>query len=269
MRALSWGAWAGAALLAFSAVAVRAQTTEQEIQQYRRMVGEDNPGDLWVIEGEKLFKEKRGPKHASLERCDFGLGPGVLKGAYAHLPRYFADTGRVQDMESRLVTCMMTLQGFSEKEATKRVFGNADNPSDIEYLSAYIASKSRGVPMQVRLGLPQERRAYEIGKAIFFYRAGAYDFSCATCHGEKGKRIRLQELPDLATPAGARPTYTTWPGYRVSNSQLKTMEWRLTDCFRQQRMPMPRYGSEALVDVTMYLAVSANGAKYEGPGMKR
>lgn len=270
MRALSRGAFAAAAaLLALAAISARADNTEQELQKYRQMIAEDNPGDLWVIEGEKIFKEQRGPKHASLEKCDFGMGPGVLKGAYAHLPRYFAETGRVQDLESRLVTCMERVQGFSEAAATKRVFGNADNPSDMEYLSAYIARQSRGIPMQVNLSQPQMRQAYELGREIFYYRAGAYDFACASCHGESGKRIRMQDLPDLATPQGARPIYTTWPGYRVSNSELKTMEWRLTDCFRQQRMPMPKYGSEALVALTTFLAAEANGAKYAGPAMKR
>jgi sulfur-oxidizing protein SoxA len=51
-----------------------------------------NPGRLIIDRGEKLFKTPAGPKAATLERCDFGLGPGVLKGAYAQLPRWFADT---------------------------------------------------------------------------------------------------------------------------------------------------------------------------------
>ena len=40
-----------------------------------------NPAELWEARGESLWKEQRGPKHASLERCDIGLGPGVVKGA--------------------------------------------------------------------------------------------------------------------------------------------------------------------------------------------
>ena len=34
---------------------------------------------------------------------------------------------------------------------------------------------------------------YEVGKRLFFMRGGTHDFSCASCHGEEGKRIRLQE----------------------------------------------------------------------------
>ena len=72
----------------------------------RKMLVEDNPGELWIDQGKALFYEKRGPRNVSLEKCDFGMGPGKLEGAAARLPRYFADTDRVEDLETRLLTCM-------------------------------------------------------------------------------------------------------------------------------------------------------------------
>ena len=87
--------------------------------------------------------------------------------------------------------------------------------------------------------------------------------------GEEGKRIRMQDLPILSTPAAARPVVATWPANRVSNSQFKTMQWRINDCYRQMRYPEPKFGSEATVALTTYLAVTANGARYRGPGTKR
>jgi sulfur-oxidizing protein SoxA len=75
------------------------------------MLQDGNPADLFEAKGEALWKQKRGPKNASLEQCDLGKGPGVFKGAFVELPRFFADTNRVQDMESRLLTCMETLAG--------------------------------------------------------------------------------------------------------------------------------------------------------------
>ena len=65
--------------------------------------------------GEALWKEKRGPKGASLEKCDLGKGPGKVEGAFAELPRYFGDADRVMDLESRIVWCMETLQGFDRR----------------------------------------------------------------------------------------------------------------------------------------------------------
>ncbi len=81
-------------------------TAAEGIARYREMLADGNPADLFEAKGEGLWKQKRGPKVASLERCDLGNGPGVVKGAFVELPRWFADTQRVQDLESRLLTCM-------------------------------------------------------------------------------------------------------------------------------------------------------------------
>src|SRR5437867_4038524 len=61
----------------------------------RRMLAEDNPGELWVERGKELWHLARGPLKRSLEQCDLGLGAAVVDGAFARLPRYFPDTGRV------------------------------------------------------------------------------------------------------------------------------------------------------------------------------
>jgi sulfur-oxidizing protein SoxA len=263
IRTLALG---GAALLAFS---VAAQDAKKEIQRYQQMIAEGSPVELFELEGEALWKKPQGSKQVSLEKCDLGAGPGVLKSAYARLPRYFKDADRVMDLETRLLHCMQTLQGRSAEEATKRVFGNEDRPSEMEYLSAYIAGHSRGAPMAPGTSHPKEKAALELGRKLFFHRAGSWDFSCASCHGEEGKRIRMQDLPVLANPRDARPVVSTWPAYRVSNSQFKTMQWRINDCYRQMRMPEPIFASEATVALNLFLAATGKGAPYRGPGTKR
>jgi sulfur-oxidizing protein SoxA len=246
-----------------------AQDAKKEIQRYREMVAEGSPAELFEVEGEVLWKKPQGPNKASLERCDLGGGPGVLKGAYARLPRYFKDADQVMDLETRLLHCMVTLQGRKREEAAARVFGSADRPSEMESLSAYIAAQSRGVPMSPGTTHPREKESYELGRALFFHRAGAWDFSCASCHGEEGKRIRMQELPALYEPEHARPIMATWPAYRVSNSQFKTMQWRLNDCYRQMRMPEPNFASDSMVALTLFLTATGKGEPYHGPGTKR
>lgn len=258
----------GLILLALSLSAF-AQDTKKEIQKYQQMIAEGSPVELFELGGEELWKKPQGPKNVSLEPCDLGMGPGVVKGAYARLPRYFKDADRVMDLESRLLYCMQSLQGRSREEATKRVFGNQDNPSEMEYLSAYIAGQSRGLKMAPGTTHPKEKEAFALGQKLFFHRAGPWDFSCASCHGEEGKRIRMQDLPVLYRPSAARPIVATWPAYRVSNSQFKTMQWRINDCYRQMRMPEPIFGSETTVAVTMFLTATGMGEPYRGPGTKR
>jgi len=245
-------------------------STADEIAKYREALQEGNPAELWEARGEDLWKQKRGPRDASLERCDLGLGAGVVKGAYARLPKYFADAGKVMDVEQRLIYCMAVLQGIPETEATRNHFGNgAEQRSVMEALVAWIASESRGVTIDVSIAHPKERDAYELGRQMFFYRAGPYDFACATCHGEAGKRIRLQDLPDLLTAKDAQHAYATWPAYRVSQGELRTMQHRLYDCYRQQRFPEAKYASDGITALTIFLAHNANGGRFDAPAIKR
>lgn len=240
------------------------------IAEYRAMFGDDNPAELWQERGADLWRKPAGEKQASLSAaCDLGVGPGVIKGAYAQLPRYFSDTRQVQDLESRLLTCMSTIQGQDPALVVAQRFGDGERKSDLEALSAFIVAASRGIVMQVSTRQPQEQQAYELGKRVFYYRSGPHDFSCSTCHGQGGKRIRLQKLPDLTNPADARSAYTSWPGYRVSQGELRTMEWRIADCFRQQRLPQLQFGSEVAIALTMFMARNANGGVITAPTIKR
>src|SRR5678815_2910369 len=132
-----------------------------------------------------------------------------------------------------------------------------------------LTSQSRGVTMAVPLQHPKEMEAYRIGEKLFYFRGGTHDFACATCHSDEGRRIRLQDLPNLMTAQGAQKAYTTWPAYRVSQGELRTFEWRLYDCFRQQRFPELAYDSDTAIALTTFLARNSNGAAYAGPAIKR
>lgn len=269
MRAMSRRAVVAAAAFTAASGLAFAQTTEDEVQKYRKMVAQDNPGELWELKGEKLFKEKRGPKNVSLEQCDFGMGRGVLKGAYARLPRYFADTDRVMDMEARLVHCMETLQGLNRADVLKTKFGNLNRESPIEALASYIAAQSAHMPIDVRLDHAKEKQAYRIGEALFYRRMSKMDFACATCHADQGKRIRLQDLYNISDRAQIQRVMATWPAYRVSQSTVRTMQHRLWDCGWQMRLPNVDFGSEWTVALHTYLSFTANGAKVDAPSLKR
>jgi L-cysteine S-thiosulfotransferase len=109
---------AAAAMLLVGAGVALAQNapldSEKEIERYRAMINDPmaNPGYLAVDRGEQLWTLARGAENVSLETCDLGQGPGKLEGAYARLPRHFADADRVMDLEQRLLWCMDKVQGL-------------------------------------------------------------------------------------------------------------------------------------------------------------
>ena len=243
--------------------------TIREIEKYRQALGDGNPAELWEARGESIWKQKRGPKNVSFEQCDLGLGAGKVKGAYAVLPKYFEDTDKVEDLESRLVTCMVMLQGFKYEDAKKNPFGSPERKSDIEALVAYVTAEARGMKMNVTGNHPKEKEAYDIGKAMFFHRGGPHDFGCVTCHGADKQRIRLQDLPNLTKKEQAQRAYTSWPAYRVSQGEVRSFQWRLFDCFRQQRFPELDFTSQGSIALTTYLAKNANGGVLTAPSIKR
>ena len=263
------------ALIATTAIAQPAAPpgdNDRELDRYRAMISDPmaNPGYLAVDRGEVLWSTRRGTAQVSLEACDLGRGPGVLDGAYAGLPRYFADADRVMDLEQRLLWCMGTVQKLDTADVLKRRFGAPGRDSDMQDLVAFIANKSNGMPLHAPLTAPQEQTMYAVGEAMFYRRSAVNDFSCATCHGESGKRIRLQALPDLSTRGKpAQDSVASWPAYRVSQSETRTMQHRLWDCYRQMRMPVPEYASDGITALQVYLAQQADGGEIVAPSIKR
>jgi L-cysteine S-thiosulfotransferase len=254
---------------AAQAASAELDAADADFRKFREVLEEDNPAELFETRGRELWTTKRGPKKASLEQCDLGLGPGVVKGVYVRTPRYFADVDEVMDVERRIVHCMVTLQGFKAEELAKRPFSSETHTPDPVSLVTYVAGQSRGMKIAVPQQHPKEREAYELGREIFFYRAGSYDFSCASCHSDDGKRIRTQQLPNLTKPEEAIRAMQGWPGYRMTGGVMHTLQWRMNDCFRQQRFPEPAYVSDSITALLTYLGVNANGHVYKGPGIKR
>jgi sulfur-oxidizing protein SoxA len=247
--------------------------TEKAIEKYRAMLKEDpwsNPGYLDVDRGEALWTTAAGPNKATLEQCDLGKGPGKVDGAFAELPRYFADADRVMDVETRILWCMEKLQGIGTADYVQRPHPGGGQPvKDMGAMATYVAAKSSGQKVAAPLGHAKEREAAALGETLFYRRSGPFDFACATCHANSGLRIRLQGLPYLAEKKEAAKVIGEWPAYRVSSTHVMTMQHRLYDCFWQMRMPELQLGSEASVALISFLTQQAAGGEIAAPGLKR
>jgi sulfur-oxidizing protein SoxA len=247
--------------------------TEKALEKYRQMLKADpwsNPGLLDSDRGQALWTTPRGPKNVSLEQCDLGKGPGKLDGAFAELPRYFSDADRVMDAETRILWCMEKLQGFNHADLVKRPHPGGGQPvKELGAIATYVATKSQGMKFAAKLDQPKEQEMVALGEALFMRRSGPFDFACATCHAEAGKRIRLQGLPFLSNPEAARKVIGEWPAYRVSSTHVMTMQHRLYDCYWQMRMPEIELGSDASVALIAYLVKTAAGGEISSPAIKR
>ncbi|MFM9941162.1 MAG: sulfur oxidation c-type cytochrome SoxA [Hyphomicrobiaceae bacterium] len=249
------------------------EAVERELEKYRRMMKDDpwsNPANLDADRGETLWKTAAGPKTASLEQCDLGLGAGKVEGAFAQLPRYFADADRVMDVETRILWCRQALQGIDDAKFLDNPHPAGGQPvKDVGAIATWIASKSSGLKFAAKMEHPKEKEAIALGENLFNRRMGPFDFACTTCHADSGKRIRLQPLPFLAKPEEARKVIGEWPAYRVSSTHVMTMQHRVLDCFWQMRMHRVEMGSETTNALIAYMVKTAEGGDIAAPGMKR
>ena len=129
--------------------------------QYRDLMGDENPAVFVIDEGEELWFTAQGPNAATLESCDLGLGPGVTAGAYVRFPRHFADTDAVMDLESRLVHCMKTIQGRDLESVTAKPYSlRGDFGTEIEALVTWLAAESEGATIAPEQNHAAERAMY-------------------------------------------------------------------------------------------------------------
>jgi sulfur-oxidizing protein SoxA len=204
------------------------------------------PGELFVAQGEELFFRK-GPSGKTMAECDFGLGKGVIEGAYARLPRYFPDTGKVEDLESRVFTCMTRVQGFKPEEVSR---------DEVRAVTAYIASQSSKARIQVVPQHPQELAMYNLGREIWYTRAGPRDMSCASCHETyAGQRVRLSPVRSPKQGLG-----NEWPAYRFEADKLYTLEDRIDFCYESIGIPAPKPYSEPHIALATYILAEATRA---------
>lgn len=227
------------------------------------MMMDDNPAYFVVDDGKALFEQKRGPKKVSLEQCDFGKGPGVIDGAYAEMPRYFKDTGKVMHLETRLVHCMKTVQGFAKDDPAMKKKGQ------IRAMMAYIGARSNGYKWNPPMGHPLEKAMRDAGEVMFYRRSSVLDFSCNTCHGEAGKKIRASVLPSVNEPKEWTKA-VSWPAKRVGRgTNARTPSQRVLGCYWQMRKGKINGRSDAAVAMFSFWTDAARGEPAILPDLKR
>ena len=167
-------------------------------------------------------------------------GPGVVKGAFVELPRYFPDTQRVQDLESRMSPAWKRCRA-----STRRAIAKTNRSAAARWpMSRRWPPGSRRCPRACastcRKATPKSAASTKLGKRAFFFRGGPHDFSCAACHGQDNKRIRLQDLPNLTKNPGDGVGFAAWPAYRVSNGQMWTHAIAAERLLPPAAIPVPR-----------------------------
>ena len=209
-----------------------------------------NPGMLWVLDGEALWKRKAGTANKSCADCHGDAGTS-MKGVAARYPAFDAGRGRPIDLEQRVNICRADRQ-----QATPLPFEG----KELLALTAYIGRQSRGMPIET-VNDERTKPFIEAGRDLFNRRQGQLNLSCAQCHDDNWG----QKLAGAPVPQGHA---TGYPLYRLEWQSLGSLQRRLRNCIVGMRAEPYAFGAPEYVDLELYLMWRARGMKVETPAVR-
>jgi len=209
-----------------------------------------NPGMLWVLDGEALWRRREGADGRSCADCH-GDAQDSMRGVAARYPTFDAAQGRPIDLEEKIE------QSRTERQHAARL---PFESKELLALTAYIARQSRGMPIDI-VDDARTQPFIAAGRAFFERRQGQLNLSCAQCHDDNwGRKLAGAPIPQ-AHPTG-------YPLYRLEWQTLGSLQRRLRNCTIGMRAEPYAYGEPENVDLELYLMWRARGMALEAPGVR-
>ena len=209
-----------------------------------------NPGMLWVLDGEALWKRKVGSADKACADCHSDASTS-MKGVAAHYPAFDKGLGRPVDLEQRINLCRTNHQQASPLPYESR---------DLLALSAFVARQSSGAAIETSSD-PQLEPFIAKGRELFMQRQGQLNLGCANCHDDNWDRRLAGSAITQAHPTG-------YPLYRLEWQSLGSLQRRLRACISGIRAQAYDYGAPELVELELYLMSRARGMPVETPAVR-
>jgi sulfur-oxidizing protein SoxA len=209
-----------------------------------------NPGMLWVLDGEALWKRKAGTADKACADCH-GDAAASMKGVAARYPAFDQALGRPVDLEQRINLCRTNRQ-----QATPLAFESRD----LLALTAFVAKQSHGSPIEGGSD-PQLAPFVAKGRALYTQRQGQLNLACSNCHEDVWDKR-------LAGSAITQGHATGYPLYRLEWQTLGSLQRRLRACMTGIRAQAYDFGSPELVELELYLMSRAKGLPLESPAVR-
>ncbi|WP_065756656.1 sulfur oxidation c-type cytochrome SoxA [Bradyrhizobium paxllaeri] len=209
-----------------------------------------NPGMLWVLDGEALWKRKSGAAEKACADCH-GDARTSMKGVAARYPAFDKFASRPVDLEQRINSCRSNHQ-----QATPLPFESRE----LLALTAFVARQSQGVPIEAGAD-PQLAPFIARGRELYVQRQGQLNLGCTNCHDDNWDKR-------LAGSAITQGHPTGYPLYRLEWQSLGSLQRRLRACITGIRAQAYDYGAPELVELELYLMSRARGMPMEAPAVR-
>jgi L-cysteine S-thiosulfotransferase len=209
-----------------------------------------NPGMLFVLDGETLWKKKLGSADKACADCH-GEARDSMKGVAARYPAFDKALGRPVTLDQRINLCRANHQ-----QATPLPYESRD----LLALSAFVAHQSRGLAI-IAGDDPELEPFVEQGRALFMLREGQLNLACANCHDDNFDKHLAGAPITQGQPTG-------YPLYRLEWQALGSLERRLRSCMTGVRAQAYDYGAPELVALELYLMSRARDMPIETPAVR-
>jgi sulfur-oxidizing protein SoxA len=209
-----------------------------------------NPGMLWVLDGETLWKRKAGSAGKACADCHNDASAS-MKGVAARYPAFDKERGRPVNLEQRINLCRTRNQ-----QATPLAYESRD----LLALTAFVARQSRGAAIETGAD-PQLQPFLAKGRELFMQRQGQLNLGCSNCHDDNWDKR-------LAGSAITQGHPTGYPLYRLEWQSLGSLQRRLRACISGIRAATYDYGAPELVELELYLMSRARGMPIETPAVR-
>jgi L-cysteine S-thiosulfotransferase len=209
-----------------------------------------NPGMLWGLDGEALWKAKAGTTNMACADCHNDARIN-MKGVAARYPAFDKTLGRPVNLEQRINLCRVRNQQASPLAYESR---------DLLALTAFVAQQSRGMPIETGND-PQLEPFAAKGRELFMRRQGQLNLGCTNCHDDNWDKHLAGSAITQAHPTG-------YPLYRLEWQSLGSLQRRLRNCMIGMRAQAFDYGAPELVELELYLMTRARGMPIETPAVR-
>jgi sulfur-oxidizing protein SoxA len=209
-----------------------------------------NPGMLWALDGEALWKSKAGAAGTACADCH-NDARASMKGVAARYPAFDKALGRPVNLEQRINLCRARHQ-----QATPFAFESRD----LLALTAFVAEQSRGAAIAPDTA-PELEPFVAKGRDFFMRRQGQLNLGCTNCHDDNWDKHLAGSAVTQALPTG-------YPIYRLEWQSLGSLERRLRNCITGMRAQNYDYGAPELVELELYLMSRARGMPVETPAVR-
>ena len=209
-----------------------------------------NPGMLWVLDGEALWKKKQGAADKACVDCH-GDARTTMKGVAAHYPAFDKELRHPVDLEARI-----NLERTRHQQAEPLAFESRD----LLALTVFIAEQSRGVTISAGDD-PELEPFIAKGRELFTRRQGQLNLACANCHDDNWDKRLAGSAITQAHPTG-------YPMYRLEWQSLGSLQRRLRGCIFGVRAQPYEFGAPELVELELYLMSRAKGMPLETPAVR-